>query len=83
MDNGLLILENNTTISPMGGFWTGVPYNEYFSQPWEYIADSLGGVQRTNGSGPYVYSANAQDGALQWWYLSKFPLLTTIVRLVN
>ena len=70
-------------IPSLVGYWSNVPYNEYYSQPWEYIADSLGGVQRTNGSGPYVYSANARSSALQWWCFSKYPLLTAIVGLMN
>lgn len=37
------------------GFWCKVPYDRYYSQPWEYTADILGGANRDN----YEYSENA------------------------
>ena len=39
-------------IPSLYGYWTDVPYDEYYSQPWERIADELGGVDRP--SYPYV-----------------------------
>lgn len=30
------------------GYACNVPYNVYYSQPWEYIAEVLGGVHRNN-----------------------------------
>lgn len=45
------------------GFWSGIPYEEYYSQPWEYLADLFGGVER-NG---YIYASDAQENALIYW----------------
>ncbi len=52
------------------GYWNDVPYDDYFSQPWEYGADMFGGVQnRTNalGTSPYPYSSTAESDWLQYW----------------
>ena len=48
----------------------GVPYDTYYSQPWEYIADVLGGVERTNNGQPYIYSGDAQSKAKSYWDLT-------------
>lgn len=42
-------------IPSMKGYWTKVSHADYYSQPWEYGADKLGGVNR-NG---YKYAENA------------------------
>ena len=39
------------------------PYDEYYSQPWEYSADILGGVNRKG----YAYSISAEE-ALEYTY---------------
>ena len=56
----------------------GVKYADYYSQPWEYIADKLGGVERANGDAPYVYKPDAKDGARKCWqftyeYVGVYP----------
>ena len=38
------------------GYWTDVDYYDYYSQPWEYTADMLGGVNRRDGKYPYSES---------------------------
>ena len=54
------------------GFWSDVGYDVYYSQPWEYIADSLGGVKRMiNKDIPYEYLPNSKELADAWWRLSK------------
>ena len=39
------------------GYFGGVPYNSYYSQPWEYEADVLGNVMRQN----YSYELDAEQ----------------------
>ena len=51
-------------------FHRGVAYADYYSQPWEYIADMLGGVERTNGNSPYAYSASAQEQGDKYYQLT-------------
>ena len=48
------------------GFWTDVPTDQYYSQPWEYGADVLGGVNRASEEN-YVYSSTAESDWLQYW----------------
>lgn len=53
-----------------------VEYDLYYSQPWEYIADNLGGVTtRTNSSGqPYQYGVHTDAvGKLYWLYTIVLP----------
>ena len=65
-------------IPSVTNFHRGVPYADYYSQPWEYIADTLGGVERTNGNQPYEYSPNAQQEADEYYqftldYVGLYP----------
>ena len=40
------------------GFCSDIGYDEYYSLPWEYGADLLGGVERDEGTYPYnVYAS--------------------------
>ena len=48
-------------------YWKGVEYSDYYSQPWEYIADVLGNVARTDNGQPYVYDPNARQAAYEYW----------------
>ena len=52
-------------IPSLMGFWTGVSYTDYYSLPWEYVADMLGGVNRDNGT--YQYQGWAQTAAEYYW----------------
>ena len=54
---------------------TFVKYDQYYSQPWECIADIFGGViTRTDSYGqPYQYSANAWLLGLYWTYTYILP----------
>ena len=54
------------------GFWSGVPIDMYYSQPWEYIADLLGGAKRTG----YDYKLN--DG-LGWIYFAVSVCLSFVL----
>ena len=46
------------------GYWSGVSYGEYYSQPWEYTADILGQADRKD----YTYSAVGEDTF--YWYFA-------------
>ena len=50
-------------IPSVTNYWRGVLYVDYYSQPWEYIADKLGNVNRTYNSQPYQYAPYAQERA--------------------
>ena len=59
-------------------FHRGVKYKDYYSQPWEYIADILGGVDRSNGSQPYAYAKGARERANKYYqftfeYVGVYP----------
>ena len=54
-------------IPSVTNYHRGVPYADYYSQPWEYIADMLGGVERANGDQPYEYSSDAQQEAYEYY----------------
>ena len=65
-------------VPSVAGFLKGTKYGVYFSQPFEYIADMLGGVVRTDGAKPYVYADDAQERAEAYWqftydYVGVFP----------
>lgn len=53
------------------GFWRGVEYKDYYSQPWEYGADLFSGAKdiRTNNSEPYNYHPNAYKNHKIYWNL--------------
>ena len=46
-----------------------VEYDEYYSQPWEYIPEILGGVTTRPGNNgqPYPYSSDASRNAFLYW----------------
>lgn len=50
-------------IPSVRGFWSGIPYEEYYSQPWEYGADLYGGVNRKN----YSYNSYVIDNYNFYW----------------
>ena len=52
------------------GFWSGVDYSDYYSQPWEYVADCLGGVSRDNGN--YAYADWAGGVAIGYWIATLY-----------
>ena len=52
-------------IPSMIGFWSGVPNDIYYSQPYEYIADYLGGVNRNNGE--YKYMPFSESISVIYW----------------
>ena len=54
-----------SAIPSLIGFWTGIEYDYYYSQPWEYIADYLGGVTRDDGA--YNYAPWADSVAKYYW----------------
>jgi hypothetical protein len=56
-------------IPSLCGFWGVVQYEDYYSQPWEYIADVLGGVERTG----YQYSQNVENISFIYWIFTLFP----------
>ncbi len=47
-------------------YWSGVPMEEYYNYPTEYIADMLAGVQRPR----YDYWPNAREDAIQYYFYS-------------
>ena len=49
------------------GYWSNIPTEKYYSQPWEYCADVLGGVSRTYRGVPYPYTISEWQGALYWF----------------
>ena len=59
-------------IPSLVGYWTNVPYEEYYSQPWEYCADILGGVNRIYNGSPYPYSTPENTASL-YWILTMIP----------
>ena len=52
------------------GYWSGVEYDVYFSQPWEYAADFFGQVSRKN----YTYTDSAETWFWIYW-LTTFQFL--------
>ena len=50
-------------IPSLVGYWTDVEYADYYSQPYEYIADLFGKVERHHEGSPYPYSSVTDD----WW----------------
>ena len=49
-------------IPSVNGFWNP-PAIPYYSQPWEYLADLFGGVERIG----YNHTPNAHQDALDYW----------------
>ena len=47
------------------GYWTDVPYTEYYSLPWEYTADMLGNVKRDGGE--YTYTPWIREHWKLYW----------------
>ena len=58
---------NYVAIPSLLGYWTNVPTEEYYSQPYEYVADRFGNVQRTNNGMPYQYSKTTEEWWLAYW----------------
>jgi len=50
-------------IPSLYGYWSNVPYEEYYSQPWEYGADLYGGVVRDD----YEYHNDAEEKYRIYW----------------
>ena len=51
-------------IPSLNGYWgNDVPYDEYYSLPWEYGAEIYGGVDRIN----YHYSNDASSNFEDYW----------------
>ena len=53
------------------GYWSDVPTEYYYSQPWEYAADYWGGVKRTYNGSAYPYLISSMEG-LAYWIMSVF-----------
>ena len=47
------------------GFWSNVPYDDYYSQPHEYVADVFGRVNRDSGN--YNYLPYTQLVSALYW----------------
>ena len=59
-------LENyisHVAIPSLTASWSNVPYDKYYSEPQEYIADILGGVNRTYYGEPYPYTITYKEAA--------------------
>jgi len=54
---------SHVAIPSLHDYWTNVPYDEYYSEPQEYIADILGGVNRTYYGTPYPYTITGIEAA--------------------
>ncbi len=55
-------------IPSLCGFWSGVDFYDYYSQPWEYGADKYGGVNRDG----YQYHPDAEKCyQIYWDYVTK------------
>jgi len=70
---GVLSYTVNVFIPSLIGFWSGVPYDEYYSQAYEYVADMLGGVERTLYGQPYKYSITNVEASFYYLYTLLFP----------
>ena len=58
----------NVFVPSLKGFWSGVAYDDYYSQPWEYGADLYGNVRREN----YTYHEDAEENyKIYWDYINK------------
>lgn len=53
-------------------YWSGTPYDVYYSEPQEYIADILGQVNRKNGNAPYPYNISDFE-AIAYFFYTIFP----------
>ena len=54
-------------IPSLKGYWGGVGYYEYYSQPWEYGADLYGEVNRID----YPYSNDVLEKYNNYWNMIK------------
>ena len=50
-------------IPSLYGYWSNVPYDKYYSQPWEYGADLYGNVNRDR----YKYDEDVLDNYNNYW----------------
>lgn len=66
MQIGMTSYTKTVVIPSLIGFWGGVPYDLYYSQPWEHIADILGGVARDG----YDYMPGSDVMAVMHWLSS-------------
>ena len=66
---GIINYTTKAFLPSLLGFWSGVDYDKYYSQPWEYIAEVLGGVERTT----YQYAPNVQEMAFVYWLYTIMP----------
>ena len=60
---------SKVAIPSVVSFWSGTTYDSYYSQPWEYIADELGNVNRSG----YQYSNHAAKNAQFYWLFTALP----------
>ena len=56
-------------------YWFGLPYDLYYSMPWEYTADILGGAKRDN----YNYTSYANT--LGWIYFTVSFCISYLLRM--
>ena len=52
---GPLKYTSKVVVPSLIDFWSGTPYSSYYSEPQEYIADTLGQVNRRYDNKPYPY----------------------------
>lgn len=55
---------HNVAIPSLFDYWSGMKYQYYYSEPQEYIADILGGVNRTYNGMPYPYTISDSEAIL-------------------
>ena len=68
-DNYLLYV----AVPSLIGYWTGVDYKDYFSQPYEYTAEMFGGVQCEYNGAPYSYSCGTKEWVAYWIFTIFAP----------
>ena len=60
---GIFKYTEHVAIPSLNGYWSGVSYEDYYSQPWEYGADIYGEVVREG----YVYDEDAEEKYTIFW----------------
>lgn len=60
---GVIDYTTYIVIPSLVGFWGPGSKEDYYSQPWEYLADLFGGVDRYW----YAYTIDAHQNAMEYW----------------
>ena len=69
---GFVNYAKKAVIPSLCDYWEGVPYGRYYSEPQEYIADILGGAERTYLGAPYPYEIS-NGTAIMYYLYSLIP----------